>query len=309
MANDKYKNNRNLWRKVYPKKKRKPSIITMYDPVLSSSITYDLQSVVRNRGFSIGGNAPDLLDSKPVAPPPTEAYALLQPDKKLDYRAVDGSLGIPLSPRTFAVLVEFDTLSSGTYLSSCASGGLSTGWCFRSNGTALTVVIGNGGLRQTAAYDMTGWGGDGLIHGVVGTYSGHDGAGELKLYVDKVLISTVNYTGYTIPILEDFVIGGHQQTDVFSGYSFLGKIYGFASCDTVNELADIEQWFDNCKTAADVVEFPSGVSEIWSVRQSAVEIPESWDEVGGTGVTVTKNENAGVYILHTNTLLGYGWDE
>jgi hypothetical protein len=213
----------------------------------------------------------------------TSAVGIDQSTSSDRYRATSAVSGRPHAPRAWAVLAERDTSSSG-YLAGFTNGGLSNGWCIRTNGAILTANIGNGGLRDTPNHDISSWTGDNTIHGIVCTYSGHTGSGDLKLYVDRVLVQSASFTGYTDPTTEDFTIGSHPQ----AGFNWLGKIYGFVVCDAVPNLTDIQQWFDDCKAAADVVNFITGSSQVWSVRRGASNLPATWDEENGTGPTVTK---------------------
>jgi hypothetical protein len=54
VANDsKYGKNRNLWRKVYGFRRRKPNKVTLVDPNTNVTFSYDLQTTVRHRDFFI----------------------------------------------------------------------------------------------------------------------------------------------------------------------------------------------------------------------------------------------------------------
>lgn len=49
----KYRRNRQLWRKVYGPRRRKPDTTTFVDPVTSASVTFDLHRTVRHRDYFI----------------------------------------------------------------------------------------------------------------------------------------------------------------------------------------------------------------------------------------------------------------
>lgn len=201
-----------------------------------------------------------------------------------DYETANAAPGRPTAPRAWAALVSMNSLPS-SYVAACTNGGLSTGWCIRTNGTSLTANIGNGQLRATPTYNISTWDDDpNVIHGIVCTYSGHTGSGDLILYADREARTSASFSGYTDPSRE-FVIGGHPD----SGFGFDGTIYGFVVCNVVPNSASVQQWFDDCKAAVDVVAFNTGSSSVWSVRQSAFDAPTTWQDLQAVFTPVTKS--------------------
>jgi len=191
--------------------------------------------------------------------------------------------------------------SQGVYITALSNGGLSQGWGIRSNGLSLSAFIGNGAYRTVTSYDMTSWKNDGAIHGVVCTYTGHSGSGELRMYVDRVLHSSASYTGFTDCHSDNWGLGGHGQ-----GFNFGGVFFGLSLSDTVQNSSEVEQWFDDCKTAVDVVDFSSGPSEVWSVRRGANDVPEWWPEENGTGQTAYYGNGAAERYESTGSVQ-WGW--
>lgn len=53
MANDKYSKNRNLWRKTYGFRRRKPDVRTLVDPDTQVTYSLDVNKVIRDRDFFI----------------------------------------------------------------------------------------------------------------------------------------------------------------------------------------------------------------------------------------------------------------
>lgn len=200
-----------------------------------------------------------------------------------DYRTTNSPR--PTAPRAWAALVNINQASIASYISSFSNSGLTNGWAIRLNAATLTANIGNGLLRQTPGYNISSWAGDGQIHGIVCTYSGHTGSGDLALYTDRSFVHSSSFTGYTDPTSQAFVVGGHSS----SGFGFDGTIYGFAVCDVVPNLSSIQQWFDDCKTAVDVVAFNTGSSSIWSVRRGVPDLVSPWPDENGIFADISKN--------------------
>jgi len=215
------------------------------------------------------------------------------------YVAYGSAPGRPHAPRAWAALAQFTGVGGNAYVAALSNGGLTNGWAIRIASLNLTANIGNGAFRATPGENVASWAGDDTIHGIVCTYSGHTGSGDLKLYTDRSLVQSASFTGYTDTTNESFGIGRHG-----AGYGFAGILYGFVVCDTVPNLADVQQWFDDCKAASDVVDFVTGSSQVWSVRRGADGVPATWDEENGVGATV---EKVGFPTRFENTSSLWGW--
>lgn len=149
------------------------------------------------------------------------------------------------------------------------------------NGVGTNVTSPNVGSVPTAQ-----------VSGVVGTY---DGA-TVRCYLNRAQLgSGTAATGYTAPNAGDLYAIG-VRSNATSPFD-TGKILGTCGGTGVPSLANIQSWFDNAKTAKDVVDMVGATTtHMFSVRENGRTIPPTWVEEKATGEDLTRT---GTPTLHS----------